>query len=226
MSRDGSEEFGRWDGHGADADAGKAGAGGRDSSGADSPDHDPHGRDLAREDPDSAAERAAWRDLVARLELPSYVDPEHAPWPDQENLRRPAAGQSGPGKARVIRPASQGPVSGLDAPDLTGAGFAYADPEFGYLPDDGYSGYDVEDDRYLPPPLAPLPKLDPVARAAWAALFGGPAFLFAVTMLGWQVPGWTELLAVIAFVAGFSTLVFRLGDGPSRRDGPYQGAIV
>ena len=83
-----------------------------------------------------------------------------------------------------------------------------------------------EDGRYVPPHVPPLPKLDPVARGAWTALFGGPGYLFIATILSWQVPGWAELAAIAAFVAGFVVLVSRLGDGPSRRDGPDQGAVV
>jgi len=83
-----------------------------------------------------------------------------------------------------------------------------------------------EDDSYVPPQVPPLPKLDPVARGAWTALFGGPGYLFIATILSWQVPGWAELAAIAAFVAGFVLLVSRLGDGPSRRDGPDQGAVV
>jgi hypothetical protein len=82
------------------------------------------------------------------------------------------------------------------------------------------------DERYVPPHTPPLPKLDPVARAAWTALFGGPGYLFIATTLQWQVPGWAELAAIIAFITGFVVLVSRLGDGPSRRDGPDQGAVV
>jgi hypothetical protein len=81
-------------------------------------------------------------------------------------------------------------------------------------------------ERYVPPRVPPQPKLDPVARGAWTALFGGPGYLFLATTLEWQVPGWAELAAIIAFIAGFVVLVSRLGDGPSRRDGPDQGAVV
>ena len=74
--------------------------------------------------------------------------------------------------------------------------------------------------------MPPQPKLDPVARGAWTALFGGPGYLFIATTLGWQVPGWAQLTAIVAFITGFVVLVSRLGDGPSRRDGPDQGAVV
>jgi hypothetical protein len=83
------------------------------------------------------------------------------------------------------------------------------------------------DERYIPPHIPPQPKLDSVARAAWTALFGGPGYLFIATTLQWQVPRWAELAAIIAFITGFVVLVSRLGDdGPSRRDGPDQGAVV
>lgn len=99
---------------------------------------------------------------------------------------------------------------GLDFQDL-------ADLEFS----DGGDG-----ERYVPPAIPPQPRLDPVARGAWTALFGGPGYLFLATTLSWNVPGWAELAAIIAFIAGFVVLVSRLGDGPSRKDGPDQGAVV
>lgn len=96
------------------------------------------------------------------------------------------------------------------------------------LADLGYIDYDTGDayDRYIPPPLPPQPKLDPVAKGAWTALLGGPGYLLLAALLSWQVPGWAQLVAVIAFIVGFLVLVSRLGDGPSRRDGPDQGAVV
>lgn len=85
---------------------------------------------------------------------------------------------------------------------------------------------DEDDERYVPPETPPQPKLDPIARGAWTALFGGPGYLFLATTLSWQVPGWAELAAIAAFITGFVVLVSRLGDGPSRKDGPDQGAVV
>jgi hypothetical protein len=88
---------------------------------------------------------------------------------------------------------------------------------------------DDADNRYIPPPQPPQPpqpKLDPVAKGAWIALFGGPGYLLLATLLSWQIAGWAALTAVMAFVTGFIVLVIRLGDGPSKRDGPDQGAVV
>jgi hypothetical protein len=241
-----------------------------------------------------SGDQAAWRDLVARLELPQYVDPASAPWPERENVGSASAGEAGSGgaadhdrlqarsgqpepaagtntestgtqagsrsghgtgadRSRVIRPASFLPFGGeptasvspgpgsstrgpaqhasadepAEAEDRDFADYAdhEADAESG-ADIDFLSYYDDLDDRYIPPPVPALPRLDPVARGAWTALFGGPAYLFVATMLNWQVPGWAALAGIIAFVAGFTVLVFRLGDGPSRRDGPDQGAVV
>ena len=254
---------------------------------------------------------AAWRELVARLELPSPVDPANAPWPDRENLRstvaepeaagradsagshagtatsqpESTAGSETPaGQSRVIRPASflrsadpatasplsegqglpgragmRGGEPGMrDEPGRPGKpgrpgdpgrpgrperpGSRWAErtagtddhldqpttPDLGFLDfdDDGWADEDYPDDRYIPPPLPPQPSLDPVAKGAWTALFVGPGYLLLATILGWQTPGWAQLAAVIAFVAGFVVLISRLGDGPSRRDGPDQGAVV
>ena len=85
---------------------------------------------------------------------------------------------------------------------------------------------DDTDEHYVPPPPPPLPHLDSVAKGAWTALFGGPAYLLIATLVGWTVPGWAALLAIAAFVAGFVVLVLRLGDGPSRGSGPDNGAVL
>src|SRR5262249_54929805 len=64
------------------------------------------------------------------------------------------------------------------------------------------------------------PHLDPVAKGAWTALFGGPAYLVLTSIVGWNVPGWAALLAVMAFVGGFAVVGTRLGDAPPRGEGP------
>jgi hypothetical protein len=113
---------------------------------------------------------------------------------------RPPAGRFPGDRMRIIRPA-------------------------GSVPSPAAAGDDEdEDDRYRPPPPAPLPKLDSMGKAAWAGLLGGPGYLLAATLLGWQVSDWSALLAIVAFVAGFAILVLRLGDKP--RDDDDNGAVV
>jgi hypothetical protein len=291
------------------------------------------GRDVSR---DKGGDQAAWRDLVARLELPSTIDPADAPWPDRENLIHPAGGDRQDGAAsgssehddgdpgaRTGRHARPGPADTPDAPGQTGSGHPprvsgpahgsrqydappangsrqtdadqtsgrtpsgqddpsraagssqirgqddsdqpgrssqprghiirpasfVRDPEAGdpdrapappehdlevpTSPDLGILDFlDEEEDpsdpdnQYVPPPAPPLPTIDPVAKGAWLALFGGPCYLLLATILNWNMSGWSELLAVAAFITGFVILVARMGDGPSRRDGPDQGAVV
>jgi hypothetical protein len=220
------------------------------------------GRDVGR---DEGRDQATWRDLVARLELPTPVDPVEAPWPERENLRpRPAPSTAGSqataapapdlpeddstdlgtdsgtaaksdkgpsaDRSRVIRPAGSPKPSEQATGQETGPADPDAEVTLGGPRDYGLADEadfpDDEDDRYIPPPVPPGPKLDPVAKGAWLALFGGPGYLLLATLMGWQLAGWTELVSVVAFIAGFVVLVFRLGDGPSKKDGPDQGAVV
>jgi hypothetical protein len=88
------------------------------------------------------------------------------------------------------------------------------------------SAADDTDDQFVPPVPPPLPRLDPVSKGAWAALFGGPGYLMIAVMTGWQVPGWAAFLSVAAFVGGFTTLVIRMGERPPRDSGPDDGAVV
>ncbi|HWG61703.1 MAG TPA: hypothetical protein VG253_08325 [Streptosporangiaceae bacterium] len=105
-------------------------------------------------------------------------------------------GDEGPDTARVVRPASPPPPPQSD------------------------------DDEFIPPEPPPLPTLDPVAKGAWTGLFAGPGYLLVATVVGWQIPGWAAFCAIGAFIAGFATLVVRMGDRPPRDSGPDDGAVV
>ena len=83
-----------------------------------------------------------------------------------------------------------------------------------------------DDEHYVPPVPPPLPRLDPVSKGAWVALFGGPGYLLLAVLLGWVVPSWIAFCAVGAFVGGFATLVVRMGDRPPSDSGPDDGAVV
>jgi len=86
-----------------------------------------------------------------------------------------------------------------------------------------------EDDgeHFVPPPPPPLPKLDPITKGAWAALFGGPGYLVVATAAGWSVPGIAAFCAVAAFVTGFAILVLRMNEpGPGGPDDGDDGAVV
>jgi hypothetical protein len=93
------------------------------------------------------------------------------------------------------------------------------------VPADGTTTDD--DEHYIPPAPPPLPKLDPVTKGAWAALFGGPGYLMVATAAGWSVSGLAAFCAVAAFVAGFAILVLRMHEpGPGGPDDGDDGAVV
>ena len=156
---------------------------------------------------EASDDEAAWRDLVAQYSIPTAAE-GGPPWPARED---PDAAQApaqewadpvpgvtpAPPQARIIRPAVPAP-----------------------LPSAG------DDEHYVPPDPPPLPRLDPMTKGAWAALFGGPGYLLLAVLLGWVVPSWAAFCAVGAFVGGFATLVVRMGDRPPDDSGPDDGAVV
>src|ERR1700730_13280771 len=78
-----------------------------------------------------------------------------------------------------------------------------------------------DEEHFIPPAPPPLPSLDPLAKGAWAALFGGPGYLVVATAAGWSVSGIAAFCAVAAFVTGFAILVLRMNEPGS--DGPDDG---
>jgi len=84
-----------------------------------------------------------------------------------------------------------------------------------------------DEDHYIPPTPPPLPTLDSIAKGAWAALFGGPAFLVVATAAHWALSGFAVFCAVAAFVTGFAILVLRMNEpGPGGPDDGDDGAVV
>jgi hypothetical protein len=163
-------------------------------------------------------DEAAWRDLVARFDAP-VIDEAEAPWPERENLTGGAPGDRA-GAARRAR-ADTGPLPAVG--QLPSQDLPQDTVTSGYGPRDWASA--EESEHYVPPAPPPLPKLDPVTKGAWAALFGGPAYLLLSTAIGWNVPGVAAFCAVAAFIGGFAVLVLRMDDGPPK-SGPDDGAVV
>ena len=84
-----------------------------------------------------------------------------------------------------------------------------------------------DEEHFVPPAPPPLPSLDPIAKGAWVALFGGPGYLVVATAAGWSVSGIAAFCAVAAFVAGFAILVLRMNEpGPGGPDDGDDGAVV
>ena len=84
----------------------------------------------------------------------------------------------------------------------------------------------ADEERYVPPPPPPLPRADAVTVAAWAGLLGGPALVIVMTLAGLGVARSVAVLALVAFVGGFVTLVARMQDRPPTDSGPDDGAVV
>jgi hypothetical protein len=155
------------------------------------------------------------------------IRPASAPTPPARPAppKQAAGGQASPGQgaaAGAEQAAAQGGQSGESADDAE----TPTSPDLGILDLLDLLEDQDRNGRYIPPKLPPAPKLDPVVKGAWTALFGGPGYLLVASMFGWPIPSWAELAAIAAFVTGFVVLVSRLGDGPSRKDGPDQGAVV
>jgi hypothetical protein len=174
-----------------------------------------------------SGEEAAWRELIEHYTAPAVPDRGETPWPERENLEPPSGGRQAPDPGPDTDPALGGgladdtdPALAIDfGPDL-GARIVRPARPTPPPPDDD------DDDHFIPPPPPPLPRLDPVAKGAWIALFGGPGYLLLAIMIGWYVPGWAAFCAVGAFIGGFATLVLRMGDRPPSDSGPDDGAVL
>ena len=196
---------------------------------------------------DDTSQDAAWRDLVARYADPAADDGAAAPWPDREELSQPPQPPGDPVMGPLTRPPVPGPVPVGETPlpgarvikDPGPAADGSADstrtapgerqaPGHARIvrPASPVPAPPGDDDHYVPPPPPPLPHLAPVAKGAWTALFAGPGYLLLAVMAGGTVSGVAAFIAVAAFVAGFATLVARMGDRPPRDSGPDDGAVV
>jgi hypothetical protein len=192
-------------------------------------------------------QEAVWRDLVARFDAPAPADGE-VPWPELEDLDGPVHVTPAPPPAMpppVMPPAVPEALPReppTNPPGLTGGAGVPAAPALpeapwppappvgasaGRGPRDGTVPDDPADEHYVPPPPLPLPKLDPITKGAWLALFGGPLYLLIATAVGGSVSGLAVFLSVAAFVGGFAILVLRMDNGGGPRDsGPDDGAVV
>ena len=174
-----------------------------------------------------SGDEAAWRDLIARFDVQADLEKAEHPWPSVEDL--PSASQAAPGTPDQGPGDSTDPLIISDRADLTSDDHPPADRirVIRYSADPrNYSPPDEEDERYVPVPLPPPAKLDPIAKAAWLAVIGGPAYLLVASLfLNLTISPTAAFIAVAAFVGGFVTLVIKLGDR-SRRDDDDDGAVL
>jgi hypothetical protein len=128
--------------------------------------------------------------------------------------------------------AAEGPVDTAPEPTPSSAAITASDDGWADItsrvvePDASEPRYAEDDDHYIPPPPPPLPETDALGRAAWAGVLGVPVLLLLAVVLGWDLAGWPAFLLAAGFLAGFVTLIVRMGDRLPVDDGPDDGAVV
>jgi hypothetical protein len=192
-----------------------------------------------------SGDEAAWRDLIARFDAPSDTEATDPPWPASENVARPAnssndllSADTASADASTADPAGADVLNQGSAEDPVITNDPSAGSSNPYLPTDrtriiryagnarDYSPPDEEEERYVAAPLPPPAKLDPITKAAWAGVIGGPGYLLVVSLfLHMAVSATAAFIAVAAFVGGFATLIVKLGDR-SRYDDDDDGAVL
>jgi hypothetical protein len=191
-------------------------------------------------------DEAVWLDLIARFDAPAPTGTAGSPWPDREDL---------PGPVHVMPPLppavpealpKEPPTNPTGLPGLPllgGGGPTLSDNTMPDTPavsqpwpgpsagrgarDAAAAADDPAADHYVPPVPPPLPRLDPMTKGAWLALFGGPLYLLISTATGATISGLAAFLAVAAFVGGFVVLVLRMDNGrPPDSGSDDDGAVV
>jgi hypothetical protein len=163
-----------------------------------------------------SGEEAAWRDLIARFDMPGEKSAVSVPWPAVEDL--PDTGPITAEQPEVTEAPGRGGTDGPGPADRTRVIRPAGDPR-------AYSPAEEVDERYVPEPLPPPAKLDGLSKAAWTALICGPGYLLFGTMLGWTISGTEAVAAIAAFIAGFVILVVKMSDRPPRDDND-DGAVL
>ncbi|GAA3681805.1 hypothetical protein GCM10023081_19840 [Arthrobacter ginkgonis] len=156
--------------------------------------------------PGQAADDAAWRDLVRRLEeTPSAAGPaEPGAFPPGGALPTDGARSGDPARD------SDGPGEGPGAGDDAGG------------PRD-YELLEDDDEGFVPPEPPALGSGEPAKVMAWCGAVGAPLFLLLFTLLWRGVPGLVLLGLAAVFLAATGYLVFRM---PRERNEGDDGARV
>jgi hypothetical protein len=178
-------------------------------------------------------DEAVWLDLVARFDAPAPAD-EAPPWPDREDIAGPVHVTPGTPPPPPEALPGEPPTNPTGLPGLPVLGGAPTMPDQPWPgrsaktgPRDSAPASDPADEHYIPPEPPPLPRLDPVTKFAWVALFGGPLYLLISTAVGAAISGLEAFLAVAAFVGGFVILVLRMDSGrPPDSGSDDDGAVV
>jgi hypothetical protein len=182
-------------------------------------------------------DEAVWLDLIARFDAPAPAG-EAPPWPDREDLAgpvrvTPSVPPSVPEALPREPPTNPTGLPGLPVlggpsmPDEARPDKPWPGPGAVAGPRDVPPVHDPGIEHFVPPVPPPLPRLDPITKGAWLALFGGPLYLLISTAIGATISGLAAFLAVAAFVGGFVILVLRMDNGrPPDSGSDDDGAVV
>lgn len=169
----------------------------------------------------------AWAELVDSFNASADTDGDQ-PWPDAEDIDPSLDDEAGrrdrDDDGRLGRGVGVGELGrGNGFGDRFGDGF---DDDSADGPRQGADSHDDEaaSDHFVPPTPTPIPRGDAVSRLAWAAVIGGPLGLIVAAVLSWRPSDELLLFAVMAFVAGFVTLIARMRE--RRPDDPDNGAVL
>lgn len=186
----------------------------------------PYDRPIDRLYVDASARETAAQVIDAAFDEDRTEDP-----PDGDEPVLAGTAGSSPAAVPDLDQAFEQIIAGFDRTDADKAATGPADEavagsaeDTGALPASPTRPAAEEDDHFIPPPPPPLPELDTVTKLAWAGVIGGPLILIA-SVFGIAFPRSVLIFGVIAFVAGFATLVARLKDRPDGA-GPDDGAVI
>ncbi len=166
--------------------------------------------DDARDPDDAHAIDAAFDEIVANIDRPGTAA-STAPWPEAEEA--------------TVDPTPPPPAAPTPQRTPQGEWSAWDDIRVPQS-EPPVEPANEDEGHYVPPPPPPLPKGDAAGRWAWAGAIGAPILAIVLPILGWGLDGLTGIALVVAFLAGFGTLISRLRPGPRVDEGPDDGAVV
>lgn len=189
----------------------------------------PEDREGRREPTDADVDRE-WAQITAGLsdlvDLSGTADPTGPNSPDdpapglagEDDPSSHDAGESDSAGTRPLSATDAGERRVGDLPEgVPGAG--------GGGPRDYLMPEEDEDEGFIPPEPPPIGRTDPLPTLAWLMALGGPVLTVLLLILWTDAPGWLYLSAVVASVAGWLVLFWRM---PKNRSdsGDDNGAVL
>lgn len=160
-----------------------------------------------------------WKSLVARLESDEMAD---GPWPHDDEFAK---------RDDVDADTSDDDVSHEnDATDWelwSGGPDDDAPAGYGFATNRQWSpgGPTDDEESFIPPEPPPLGWLDspPLLVLCWLGAICAPLYAVVVVLFWHGAPGFTILIAIVAFIAGVTGLIISM---PDHRDSDDDGAVI